>query len=117
MKVLPVGDRILIRIVKIQEQGVVKGIIIPESVTTGGSVGIGEICGLGQGYLSNDKDKKGNSIWDPLESKIGERIIFNSRAGLGLSKKYRLIRESEIIARLCKEGVDIGNEILDGNDD
>ncbi len=116
MKIKPTGDRILIRIIKIQEQGVVKGVIIPESVTTGGNVGIAEICGLGQGYLSNDKDKKGNSIWDPLESKIGDRIIFNARAGLGLSKKYRLIRESEILANLCKDGVDIGSDFWGDED-
>jgi len=116
MKIMPVGDRILIRVVKIQEQIVNRSIVVPESVTIGGSIGIGEIIGLGEGYLTEKKTDDGAQIFDPLESKIGDRIIFNARAGLGLSRKYRLIRESEIVARVKNTGVDLGDEFLDGGD-
>ena len=116
MKIQPMGDRILIRIMKLQEQNVVKGVFIPEHVTIGGSVGVAEVVGLGQGYMSNDKISEGQTTWDPLETKIGERILFNSKAGIGLSKKYRLIRESEIVAKICDAGIDIGNELLSGDE-
>lgn len=116
MKIKPTGDRILLRIIKIQEQNVVKGVVIPEHITIGGSIGIGEIIGLGQGYLT-EKIEDGKPVWDKLESKIGDRVIFNAKAGLPLSKKYRIIRESEIVANLSNDGTDIGNELLDGNSD
>lgn len=113
MKIKPVGDRILIRIIKLQEQGAIKGVIVPEHITISGGAGVAEILGLGQGYLS---EKDGKQSWEPLEAKVGERILFNSKAGLALSKKYRLIRESEIIAKIAEDGVDIGNELLSGDD-
>lgn len=117
MKIKPIGDRILLRIIKIQEQGVVKHVVLPEHVTFSGNVGIAEVIGVGQGYLSDKKTDDGKQIWDPLETKVGEKIIFNSRAGLGLSKNYRLIRESEIVAKISDDGVDVGDELLGGDED
>ena len=115
MKIRPIGDRILIRIIKIQDN-IFKNVVIPEHITIGGSAGVGEIVGLGQGYLSNDKSDDGKAIWEPLESKVGEKILFNAKAGLALSKKFRLIRESEVIAKLSEDGIDIGDELLSGDD-
>ncbi len=113
MKIKPEGDRILIKIIKIQDQGVIKGgLVLPDSITFNGNAGVAEIIGLGKGYLSDKKNDDGTSIWEPLESKVGERIIFNSRAGLALSKKFRMIRESEILAKICDEGVDVGDELI-----
>lgn len=117
MKISPIGDRILLRVIKIQEQNVKLKIVLPESVMMGGTVGVAEVIGIGQGYLSDKKTNDGEQIWDPLETKIGARILFNARAGLGLSKKYRLIRESEIVAKITADGVDIGDELLGGDED
>lgn len=111
------GDRILLRIIKIQEQGIVKNIVVPEGMLISGNAGVAEVIGIGQGYLSDKKTEDGQSTWEPLETKIGEKILFNSKAGLGLSKKYRLIRETEIIAKITGDGVDIGDELLGGDED
>jgi len=114
MKIQPMGDRILIKVIKIEEH---KGIIMPQNVIISGNAAIGEIVGLGQGYLSDKKDEiTQKSLWDPLESKVNERIIFNSRAGLALSKNYRLIHENEIIAKINDQGIDIGDELLSGDE-
>jgi len=118
MKILPLGDRILLRIIKVQEQGVIKGgLVIPESVTISGAAGVGEIVAVGMGYLMDKKTDDGKPMWESLESRVGERIIFNSRAGLALSKKFRFIRESEIIAKIGDDGYNIGDELLDGTND
>lgn len=116
MKIIATGDRIVIRVLNLNEQKVTKGIIMPDHMTTfGGSAGVAEIVGLGMGYLGDKKD--GKQLWEPLESKIGERILFNNKAGVGLTRRYRLIRESEILARLDKKGTDIGEGLLGGDED
>ena len=116
MKIKPTGDRIVIRVLNLNEQKLNKGIIMPDHITTfGGSAGVAEIVGIGSGYLGDKKD--GVQLWEPLESKIGERILFNNKAGVGLTKKYRLIRESEILARIDPEGTDIGEGLLGSDDD
>jgi len=117
MKIKPVGDRILLKIIKIQEQIINKNIVLPDVVTFGGNIGVAEVIGIGQGYLSDKKTENNQPIWEPLETKVGEKIIFNSRAGLGLSKTYRIIRESEIIAKLTADGIDIGDELLGGDEE
>jgi co-chaperonin GroES (HSP10) len=118
MKIKPLGDRILIKILKINEvyASKIKGIALPDIYKAGGNVGVAEIIGIGQGYMSEKKDENQVQLWDPLESKVGERIIFNSKAGLGLSDKFRLIRESEIVAKISNDGVEIGDELFDGGD-
>lgn len=113
MKIQPMGDRILIKVIKIEEH---KGIIIAQTATVSGSAAVGEVIGLGQGYLSDKKTDDGKAIWDSLDSKVGERIIFNARAGLALSPKYRLIHENEIIAKINDTGIDIGDELLSGDE-
>lgn len=112
MKILPIGDRILIKIIKLEMH---KGIILPDRTMLQGTAATAEVIGLGQGYTSDKKADDNKTIWEPLESKIGDKIIFNARAGLGLTPEYRLIHESEIIARICDDGIDIGDKILTGD--
>jgi len=113
MKIKPTGDRLLVRVIKLEMH---KGIVLPDRTMLQGSAATAEVMGLGQGYLSDKKTDNGKDIWNDLDSKVGDKIIFNARAGLGLTPKYRLIHESEIIARICEEGTDIGDEILSGDD-
>ena len=111
MKIKPTGDRLLVKIVKIEE---FKGILLAHTTTINGSAAIGDVIGLGEGYLSSEKNADGTQKWDLLEAKVGERIIFNARAGLALTQKIRLIRESEVLAKIGEEGTDIGDSEIIG---
>jgi len=116
MKILPKGDRIVIRVLNLNEQKALKTIVMPDHITTfGGSAGVAEVCGIGPGYLGEKKD--GVQLWEPLEVKVGDRILFNNKAGVGLTKHHRLIRESEVLATLDEKGTDIGEGILEDSND
>ncbi len=109
MKIAPTGNRLL---VKVLTRDSYKSIALPQAVTIQGSAAIGDVIGVGPGYLSDKTTDDGKKIYDATEIKVGERIIFNMRAGLVLSKTYRLIREDEVIAAINSEGVEIGDELF-----
>ncbi len=109
MKIQPTGNRLLVKVVKTQSY---KGIALPQSVTIQGSAAIGDVIGVGPGYLSEKETEDGKKIYDATEIKIGEKIVFNMRAGLVLSSDYRLIREDEVLARINSDGVEIGDNLF-----
>lgn len=105
MKIKPKGDRLLVRTLKKEmSQG---GIILPEKFQLISS--LGEVVATGPGYLSDKKTDDGKEIWDPLESKIGDKIVFFKQAGVSLSENYRLIHDKDVLATLDESGFEIGD--------
>ena len=109
MKILPTGNRLL---VKILTRDAYKSIVLPKTVTIQGSAAVGIVAITGPGYLSEKLTDDGKKIYDATEIKAGEKIILNMRAGLVLNKKYRLIREDEVIAKVNDLGFEIGDELF-----
>ena len=109
MKIKPKGDRILVKILKSEMSS--GGIILPEKFQLISS--LGEVVAIGPGYLSDKKMDDGKEIWDPLESKIGDQIVFFKQAGISLSDKYRLIHDKDVLATLDKDGFEIGDVMRD----
>lgn len=109
MKILPTGNRLLVKTEKITNY---KNVLLPQGTTFQGAASVGEVIGIGPGYLSDKKTDDGKVIYDPMEIKIGEKIIFNMRAGLVLSSNFRLIREDEVIAKVSDLGTEIGDELF-----
>jgi len=113
MKIAPTGNRLLVKVSKVRNY---KSIALPQGTSLQGSASIGEIVAVGPGYLSDKKTDDGKSIYDATEIKIGEKIIFNMRAGLVLSSEYRLIREDEVIGKVAEMGFEIGDELFSSDD-
>jgi len=109
MKIKPKGDRILIKILKKEMSS--GGIILPEKFQLISS--LGEVVATGPGYLSDKKTNDGKDIWEPLESKIGDEVVFFKQAGVSLSEKYRLIHDKDILATLDETGFEIGDVTRD----
>lgn len=107
MKIKPMGDRLLVKILKTETTS--GGIVLPDKFQLISS--LGEVVMTGPGYLSDKKTKDGKDIWDPTESKIGSKIFFFKQAGVALSEKFRLIHDKDVLARIDDSGFEIGNLI------
>lgn len=107
MRIRPLGDRLLVRILKAETTS--GGIILPEKFQLISS--LGEVVATGPGYLSDKKTDDNKEIWDPLESKIGDKVFFFKQAGVALSEKYRLIHDKDVLAKIDKDGFEVGDLI------
>jgi len=108
MKIKPLGDRLLVKILKTETTS--GGIVLPDKFQMISS--LGEVVATGLGYLSDKKTADEKEIWDSLESKIGDKIFFFSKAGVTVSEKFRLIHDKDVLARLDdKDGFEIGDLI------
>lgn len=92
MKLTPLGDRVII---KLLEQDEVKkgGIIIPDTAKERPQEG--EVVAVGKGR----RDNKGGRI--ELEVKKGDRVLFGKYSGNEINlddEKYLVVKEDEIIA-------------------
>lgn len=105
MKITPNGDRILVKILKIDTTS--GGIIVPDRFQLISS--FGEVVAVGPGYLSDEKTNEGKDIWEPLESKVGDQIVFFKQAGVALSENFKLIHDKDVLATINDKGFDIGD--------
>lgn len=109
MKIKPKGDRILVRILK--KEMTTGGIILPEKFQLISS--LGEVVAVGPGYLTDKKTDDNKEIWEPLESKLNDKIVFFKQAGVALSENYRLIHDKDVLATIDENGFEIGDVTRD----
>lgn len=100
-KILPYGDRLVVKAVKTEEVRA-SGIVIPDTVKE--KPQIGEVIAVGPGRL----DENGRRI--PLEVKAGDRVLYAKYGGTevppgilaprGDEEEYLVLREGDILAVL-----------------
>lgn len=93
LKIRPLGDRVLVRLVKEEEK--VGVIVIPDTAKEKPTQGIIEAAGAGA------LDPKGRRR--PMQVKPGDRILFGRYGGTEVrleNEEYMVLRETEILAVL-----------------
>ena len=97
MKIIkPLGDRVLVKEVKVSDDKRPSGIIIPETVTSS-NVKIAEIIEIGSGLYTH------NGALIPMTVKVGDRVVLppaNQMHGQEikiLNEVYLLFRESDLL--------------------
>lgn len=90
MKIRPLGDRILVKRIEIEEKK--SGIIIPDTAKEKPQQG--EVVSVGTGKIN----EKGDKI--SLEVKIGDKILFSKYAGTEVKiedEEHLILREEDIL--------------------
>ena len=107
MKIVPLGDRVIVK--KLKMEMTAGGIFLPSGMQVRGTVG--EIVAVGPGYLEDDASEDKEEKWTPLQVKVGQRVCFFENAGVPLSKDLRILKEREILAveSESKEAIDLGD--------
>lgn len=93
MKMKPIGDRVLIRFVDVEET--VGGIIIPDTAKQKPQQGIVEA--IGDGKVADDGTRQ------PMDVKPGDKVLFGRWAGTEVrlgDKEYMVLHQTEILAIL-----------------
>ena len=96
-KIIPYGDRIVVKAVKLEEVRA-SGIVIPDTVKERPQVGEGIAVGPGR------VDENGRRI--PIEVKEGQKVLYAKYGGTevprevmgGNDEEYLVLRESDILA-------------------
>jgi chaperonin GroES len=95
VKIKPIGDRVLVKLLEEKEQ-VRGGIIIPDSAKEKPQEA--EVIALGTGK----KDEDGKV--QPFEVKVGDRVLISKYGGTEVKldeEKYQLVREDDILGLLA----------------
>ena len=96
VKIQPIGDRVLVKMVEDVEQ-IKGGIIIPDSAKEKPQEA--EIIALGTGKT----DKEGRTV--AFQVKVGDRVLISKYAGTEVKfgdEKYTLLREDDILGIINK---------------
>ena len=96
VKIQPIGDRVLVKMVEDVEQ-IKGGIIIPDSAKEKPQEA--EVIALGTGKT----DKEGRTI--AFQVKVGDRVLISKYAGTEVKfgdEKYTLLREDDILGIINK---------------
>ena len=91
VKIQPIGDRVLVKMVEDVEQ-IKGGIIIPDSAKEKPQEA--EVIALGTGKT----DKEGRTV--AFQIKVGDRVLLSKYAGTEVKlsdEKYTLLREDDIL--------------------
>jgi len=94
MKMIPLGDRVIVRLLE-KEEKKKGGIIIPDTAKERPQEG--EVVAVGKGRRNNSGERM------ELEVKKGDRVLFAKYAGNEIeieSSKYLVVKEDEILAIL-----------------
>ena len=94
MKIVPLGENVIVRELEREEQ-TSGGIVLPETVRE--QTVQGKVLSVGDGKRLPD----GRVV--PLEVHEGDRVLFSRWAGHEVEldgEKFRILREDEILARL-----------------
>jgi chaperonin GroES len=94
MKMIPLGDRVIVRLLE-QEEKKKGGIIIPDTAKERPSEG--EVIAVGKGRRNTSGERV------EMEVKKGDRVLFNKYAGTEIeieSNKCLVMKEDEILAIL-----------------
>ena len=109
MKIIPTGDRLLIKMLKIETSK--GGIFLPQKMQMLATVG--EIIATGPGYLSDEKNEDGSDKWEETEHKVGEKVLFYSKAGVVINDQYRLLHDRDVLAVVSDDGAEVGDLFID----
>ena len=96
VKIQPIGDRVLVKMVEDAEQ-IKGGIIIPDSAKEKPQEA--EVIALGTGKT----DKEGRTI--AFQVKVGDRVLISKYGGTEVKfgdEKYTLLREDDILGIINK---------------
>lgn len=91
MKIRPLADRVVIKMVEAEEK-TKSGIVLPGSAKE--QPQMAEIVEVGPGGIVDDKEIK-------MEVKVGDKVLFSKYAGTEVKldgKEYTIIRQSDILA-------------------
>jgi chaperonin GroES len=94
MKMIPLGDRVIVRLLE-KEEKKKGGIIIPDTAKERPQEG--EVVAVGKGRRNSSGERM------ELEVKKGDRVLFAKYAGNEIeieSSKYLVVKEDEILAIL-----------------
>lgn len=105
MKILPTGDRLLIKTLK--SEASVGGIFLPQKVQMVAS--IGEIVSVGPGYVLDAKSSDGTEQWEPTLHKVGQKILFFSKMGVVINDRFRLLHDKDVLAIVGDDGIEVGD--------
>lgn len=92
MKVIPLGDRILVQRLEAEEK-TKGGIVLPDTAKEKPKEG--KVISVGKGRITDE----GKTI--PLSVKVGDRILFSSYAGTDIKiegEEYLILREEDVLA-------------------
>ncbi len=92
MKVRPLGDRVLVKPLEVEEKKK-GGIIIPDTAKEKPQEG--KVVAVGKGKITEE----GKTL--PLDVKVGDKILFGKYAGNEIKiedKDYLIVREEDILA-------------------
>lgn len=87
----PLGDRVLIKLVK-REEKTVSGIIIPDAVKEEAPQ-TGIVVAVGQGHTHEGKTT-------PLAVKINDLVYIGKYSGTDAGENHRIVREDDILGIL-----------------
>ncbi|NLG32830.1 MAG: co-chaperone GroES [Syntrophomonadaceae bacterium] len=95
MKIQPLGDRIVIKVLEVVEEKTKSGLYVPDTAKEKPQEG--EVIAVGPGGL-NDKGER-----NPIGVAVGDRIIFSKYAGVEVKlegEEYLIMPERDILAKL-----------------
>jgi len=97
MKIQPLGDRVVVRVVEEEEDVTSSGIVLPESAKEKPQQG--EVVAVGTGKTLDSGEKV------PLEVDQGDTIIFSKYAGTDVKlqgEEMLIVNERDILAKVQK---------------
>lgn len=97
MKIRPLGDRVLVQAIELEEQ-VKGGIIIPDSAKEKPQEAVVVAVGPGK------RDENGKII--PMEVKVGDTVLTSKYGGTDIKiddKEYKILNSSDILAIVEKK--------------
>lgn len=92
MKVKPLGDRVVVKVLT-QEEKTKGGIVLPDTAKEKPQEG--EVINVGSGRVLDNGQKL------PLEVKVGDRVIFSKYAGTEIKidgEEYLILSERDVLA-------------------
>ena len=95
MNIKPLGDRVLVQAIELEEQ-VKGGIIIPDSAKEKPQEAV--VIAIGPGK----RDEDGKII--PMEVKVGDTVLTSKYGGTEIKiddKEYKILNSSDILAKVC----------------
>ncbi len=85
----PLGDRVLVKRIEIEQELSIGGIIIPDSAKEKAQTA--EVVAVGNGKMDNAGKVT------PLQVKVGDVIYLGKYAGTEAGKDHMIVREDEIL--------------------
>lgn len=94
VRVVPLGDRVLLREVTREDAKTASGIIIPESASAERDTKKGVVVAVGEGKIVDGER-------EPVSVKVGQTVIYSWGDQISVDgEKYTIVRDGEISAVL-----------------